>query len=231
MEILTGKNISKIYNKKNRKITAVKNANISVNAGELIIIFGISGSGKSTLLRILGTIEKPTTGELIIDSKNITDTSYAELAKIRRHTISFVFQKHNLMPYLTVYENLLLRTAIAGIPKNEAKKRIEHELKELNILNLIDRYPDEISAGQYQRVAVARAIITNPRIILADEPTAMLDENMAKTLMDILQKIAIERNCAIIMTSTKTNILNYATKMYEMKNGILKLKQDVRNNG
>ncbi len=224
MKIISAKNISKIYTKKRRKIVAVRNASLEATSEDFIIIFGISGSGKSTLLRILGALERPTTGELEILNKNIMNLKYDEIAKIRRETLSFVFQKHNLMPYLTVYENLLLRTAIAGIPRAEADHRIMKELEKLEIQHLINRYPDEISAGQYQRVAVARAIITNPKLILADEPTAMLDDKMAMTLMNILKQISKERKCAVILTSTKTNILNYATKLYIMEKGILSLK-------
>jgi len=181
-----------------------------INAGEFVFLSGESGSGKSTLLSCLSTLLRPTKGEILLDTIKIKEI--VDIDIFRQSKIGFVFQFHYLINYLSVYENIELAAL------KEKKKNITKLLESLGILDLKDRYPNEISGGQRQRVAVARALINDPEIIFADEPTGSLDSKNSKVVYELLQK-QIEKGTTVVVASHDMNIESFATKTIKMRDG------------
>lgn len=187
MSILEVKGLQKIYTTRfgGNKVEALKNVTFQVESGEYVAIMGESGSGKTTLLNILAALDKPTSGMVTLEGRNLTALKESEVATFRRDNLGFVFQEFNLLDTFTIEDNIYLPLVLAGKPYSEMHARLVPIAKELGITNLLAKYPYEISGGQKQRVAVARALITNPRIILADEPTGSLDSKAADELLGI----------------------------------------------
>ena len=215
------RNLYKIYETKNEKIVAVDNATYKFESGCFYAIMGHSGSGKSTLLNILGTLDKQTSGEYLINGENISNYDDVVLSAIRMRGIGFIFQNYSLDPNLKSFENVMLPMYINNAIKNENRKA--RAIKLLEYVNLDDRinhYPKELSGGEQQRVAIARALANDPKVIIADEPTGNLDETNEEIIFSILKKLSQMDKCVIVVSHNE-NILKYADKVLYMKNGKL----------
>lgn len=194
------KSLNKTFGKNNSKTIALKDVNLKINKGELVAIVGTSGSGKSTLLNIIGTLDSPSSGEYLLNSKNISNLTEKELAKIRNMTFGFVVQYFALINDYTVSENIEIPLEYSKVKSNERERRISEVLKKLGILDKAKKKPKELSGGQQQRVAIARALINNPDVILADEPTEALDSKTSQQVIDILKELNKEGKTVIIVT-------------------------------
>jgi putative ABC transport system ATP-binding protein len=183
-------------------IEVLKNINLTVKEGDFISIRGKSGVGKTTLLKIIGLLETPDKGEVKLLERNVNGLSDDEKSEIRLHYIGFVFQFFNLIPSLTVLENIELPLALAGIDKHKRRKRARELLEYFGLTSLEERFPETLSGGERQRIAIIRALVNNPKIILADEPTSSIDDENSQLVMDLLSKINKERKVTIIMTTT-----------------------------
>lgn len=214
-------NLTKIFQTKNEKIVAIDNASYKFEVGKLYAIMGHSGSGKSTLLNILGTLDKQTSGEYLINGTDVTNFDDLELSAVRKKGIGFIFQNYCLDPNLKSFENVMLPMYINEEIKKEQRK--DYAIKLLEYVNLKDRmnhFPRELSGGEQQRVAIARALANNPKVIIADEPTGNLDEYNEEIIFGILKKLAEAGRCVIVV-SHNDNILKYADDVLYMKNGKL----------
>ncbi len=217
MEILKTVQLSKSYGHAEAKVEALKNVNISVKQGEFVAIVGASGSGKSSLLHLLGGVDRPTSGQVIIDGSDLYTKSENELAIFRRRKIGFVFQAYNLIPVLTTEENIKLPMLL------ENKKTDEAYVKELlDVLGLQERrhhLPSELSGGQQQRTAIGRALMNKPSIILADEPTGNLDSKHSNEIVDLLTFSVKKYNQTLIMITHDLNIAERADRVVRIKDG------------
>ena len=219
MEVLNVSDLCKIYGKGENEFLALNNISIKVKKGEFIAIVGKSGSGKSTLLHLLGGLDKPDRGNVIINNQDIYKMSDKELTVFRRKYIGFVYQFYNLIPALTVKENILLPALFDG--RKISDKKLEELVKKLGLINKMDAYPNDLSGGQQQRVAIGRALINHPKIILADEPTGNLDEENEKIIFEKLKKLSKDGKCVIVV-SHSNNAKKYADVIFELCNHTLK---------
>ncbi|MEM0363511.1 MAG: ABC transporter ATP-binding protein [Sulfolobaceae archaeon] len=218
MSIIRLENITKEYGGKVKTI-ALSNINLEINEGEFIAILGPSGSGKTTLLLILGILDRPTQGKVYINNKDVTRMSDSEISKIRNEYIGFVFQNYNLIPRLTVFQNVELPLVARGIPKKKREEIVIEALKLVGIESLIKKRASELSGGQQQRVAIARALAQNPKIILADEPTGNLDSVNAKIVMDTFKKINEELKTTIVVVTHDKEVASYARRKIFIRDG------------
>jgi putative ABC transport system ATP-binding protein len=210
-------NISKRYG-----VTEVlKKINLTVKEGEFISIRGKSGVGKTTLLKIIGLLEEPDKGEIRILGRSINMLNDNEKSELRLHYIGFVFQFFNLIPSLTIMENIELPLALAGINKKERKKRVIELLEYFGLTTLAERFPYSLSGGEKQRIAIVRALVNNPKIILADEPTSSLDDENSELLMELFSKINKEREVTIVLTTTDLYEKLPTIRDYVLKEGYL----------
>ena len=212
------KNISKIYNFGGEKLKVLDNVSLNVDKGEFVAIVGPSGSGKSTLMNMIGGLDRPSTGEITIDGEYISKFNDKQMSKFRNQKVGFVFQSFNLEPTLTVIENVMMPLIIAGVPDKEMKKRAKLTLKMLGMGERINHKPTELSGGQRQRVSIARALVNNPKIILADEPTGNLDSKSGKSAMDILVDFK-KKGYTIIMVTHNMEEAKYADRIIIIKDG------------
>ncbi|GAB2066293.1 ABC transporter ATP-binding protein [Lactobacillus gasseri] len=224
MSVIELKNISKSYGQGNAKVDALKDVNFEAKEGEVVLIEGPSGAGKSTFLTIAGALQKPTSGEVFIGGKDVTNYSPKQADALRLDKIGFVLQAYNLVPYLTVKEQFIL---VDKVKKNGnmSKDRLDNLLNELGIMQLINKYPKELSGGQQQRVAIARALYADPAIILADEPTASLDSEKVEEVGKLFKSLAKQKEKAIILVTHDLRLNKYSDKIYEMLDGRLSLKK------
>ena len=213
------KNVSKSYFEGNIKHAVLRNLNLNVSNGEIIILFGKSGSGKSTLLNIISGIDVPDSGSVSIDGTDITKLSEKERTLVRRNKIGFIFQFFNLIPTLTVKENLQLPLELNNDDNQE--ERIKSILTEVGLLDRANTYPDKLSGGEQQRIAIARALIHNPDIILADEPTGNLDYETGLQIVDLLDRVVKKKGKTMIMVTHSKDVIGLADKIYSLKEGKL----------
>ena len=199
--ILQINNISKYYGNKSSLTKAIDNISLSVDKGEFVAIMGSSGSGKTTLLNCISTIDRVTSGEIIVDQTNITKLKRNKLADFRRNQLGFIFQDFNLLDTLTAYDNITLALQIQKCKQKKIKEKVINIAKKLDISDVLDKYPYQMSGGQKQRVASARAIITNPKIILADEPTGALDSKSSKELLESFNQLNKDIDATILMVT------------------------------
>ena len=220
MSLLEVKGIRKIYKTRfgSNSVEALKNVNFSVEEGEYIAIMGESGSGKTTLLNILAALDKPTAGSVLLDGKELADIKESAVAQFRRDNLGFVFQEFNLLDNFTVEDNIFLPLVLAGKTYDEMQSRIVPIAKELGIAELLKKYPYEISGGQKQRAAVARALITNPRLILADEPTGALDSKATDELLRMFGEIN-RSGQTILMVTHSVKAASHASRVLFIKDG------------
>ena len=202
MALLEVKNLKKVYTTRfgTNQVNALSDVNFSVEKGEYVAIMGESGSGKTTLLNILASLDKPTNGEILLNGKNTVQIKDKELSAFRRDNLGFVFQDFNLLDTFTIRDNIFLPLVLSGKKYNEMEERVKPLSKRLGIEQLLDKYPYEVSGGQKQRAAVARALITNPQIILADEPTGALDQKTGREVLELLKEINKSGKTVIIVT-------------------------------
>ena len=202
MQILEVNGLRKVYTTRfgGASVEALRNINFSVENGEYVAIMGESGSGKTTLLNILAGLDKPTSGSVLLDGKDLASIREADRAAFRRDHLGFVFQEFNLLDTFSVEDNIYLPLVLAGVPQRELSARLEPIAARLGITELLKKYPYEISGGQKQRAAVARAIITNPRLLLADEPTGALDSRTGREVLAMLQQVHAEGNTVVLIT-------------------------------
>ena len=222
--ILDAKCIVKSYLNGNNKLKVLDGINLSINQGKIITIVGKSGSGKSTLLNVLSTLDNADTGEILICGKNINEYSDNEISKLRNLYIGFVFQFHHLLPDFNVLENILMPEMI-----NNKRSKLSKALELLDALQLMDvkdKYPIELSGGEKQRVAVLRALINDPKILFADEPTGNLDEKNALLLVDLFREINRDFKVTIIITTHNPDVAAIGEKKYELKSRLLEIKED-----
>lgn len=212
------KNISKHYEMGGETLTALDNVTVTVNQGDFTSIMGPSGSGKSTLMNITGILDIFDEGEYILNKQNISEHSDSGLAKIRNKEIGFIFQSFNLMPRLSVLDNVALPLIYAGVSAKERRERATEALEKVGLGNRLGHRPNEISGGQKQRVAIARAIVNNPAVILADEPTGNLDTKTAKEIIRIFQELNRD-GATILMVTHEREIAEYSKKIIHLRDG------------
>ena len=217
MEILRVENLSKIYGKGENKVVALDNVSFSVEKGEFIAIVGASGSGKSTLLHLVGGVDRPTKGKVFIDGKNIYAMNDDKLAIFRRRQVGLIYQFYNLIPILNVEENITLPLELDN--REVDKKALKELLELLGLENRSKHLPNELSGGQQQRVSIGRALITNPAIILADEPTGNLDSKSSDEIVALLKKSNKEYNQTIIMITHNMEIAQEADRIIKIEDG------------
>ena len=218
-KILQVKNIEKYYGNKSSLTKAINGISFEVEKGEFVAIMGASGSGKTTLLNLISTIDKVTSGEIYVDGENITKLKGNNLNKFRRDKLGFIFQDFNLLDTLTGYENISLSLSIQNISYSEQKKRIEDIAFKLGITKILNKYPYQMSGGEKQRIASARAIITNPSLILADEPTGALDSKSSKQLLNNFDYLDNELKSTILMATHDAFTASYASRVIFIKDG------------
>ncbi|MEG2310713.1 MAG: ABC transporter ATP-binding protein [Clostridia bacterium] len=214
MSYIEFKNVNKEYSTGEIKIKALDNANFSINKGELVAIVGPSGAGKTTALNILGGMDKATSGDVIIDNNNISNYKMKELTKFRRDDIGFVFQFYNLIQNLTALENVELATQICKKPLSP--KTI---LEKVGLSERIDNFPSQLSGGEQQRTAIARAIAKNPKLLLCDEPTGALDYTTGKQILQLLQDTCRKENMTVVIITHNSAISPMADKVIHFRNG------------
>ncbi len=224
MSVIEFKNVNKYFGSGSAKVHALKDINFSADKGEFVLILGPSGSGKSTFLTIAGNILSPSSGSVLINGKEIATYSNKEREQLCLEQIGFVLQAHNLVPYLTLKEQFELVDRVKKTG-NLSSADLERLLAHLEIAELKDKYPNELSGGQSQRAAIARALYTDPEIILADEPTAALDSQRVKKVGTILQVLAKQQNKAVITVTHDLRLIEQADKIYELTDGQLVQKK------
>lgn len=213
--------VSKVYGEGETEITALHPITLDVKEGEFIGIVGPSGSGKSTLLSIAGALLSPSKGNIYISGKNITDLSEKEMTDIRLRKIGFIFQFANLIPFLTVKEQLLYIAKLKGEDKKEAGKHAEQLLKTFGLSHRMNHYPNQLSGGEKQRVAIARAFMNNPDLILADEPTASLDSKRAREVVELMKHEVKKNKKAAIMITHDEKMLDVCDRILTLRDGKL----------
>lgn len=200
-------------------VKAVDEVNLRIEAGEFTSIVGPSGSGKTTLLNLLGGIDRPTRGKVIFDGEEISSLPEKRLAEIRLKKIGFVFQSYNLIPVLTAFENVELVLILQGVNKEERKERVMKVLEDVGMADLADRFPTQLSGGQQQRVAVARAIVAEPKVVLADEPTANLDSKNAVALVELMKKLNEEKGITFLLSSHDQRVVERTRRIIKLRDG------------
>lgn len=220
MPILEVANIKKTYTTRfgGNQVQALQNVSFSVEAGEYVAIMGESGSGKTTLLNILAALDKPTGGTVLLDGRDLGKIRESEIAKFRRDNLGFVFQEFNLLDTFSVQDNIFLPLVLAGKSFKEMKQRLDPIARKLMIYDLLNKYPYEISGGQKQRAAVARALITEPRLILADEPTGALDSKSTDELLQLFSAINLDGQ-TILMVTHSVKAASHASRVLFIKDG------------
>ena len=221
-EFIEVNNVEKIYKMGEIEIKALDNISFSIVQGEFVVVVGPSGAGKSTILNILGGMDTPTYGELIVDKKDISDYSSKELTSYRRDDIGFVFQFYNLVQNLTALENIELATEICKDPFEP-----EIVLEQVGLKDRRDNFPSQLSGGEQQRIAIARALAKNPKLLLCDEPTGALDSNTGKSVLKLLQDTSHEHNMTVVVVTHNQAIAPIANKVIKIKNG--KVEEELLN--
>jgi len=225
--VLQAKNMTKIYGMGSKQpFTALENIDLEIKTGEFIVVMGPSGSGKSTLVNNISTIDIPTNGSLYILNQEVKQMSENQLGKFRYQYLGFIFQNYNLIESLTIKNNILFSLRLNKVDQKTQLEKLNELTKMLNIEEIIDKYPSQCSGGQQQRAAIARALINEPKIIFADEPTGNLDSLNARELMEYLVKINEEKHTTIIMVTHDSFVASYSKKVYYMKDGHLDLSID-----
>lgn len=217
MAILETRNLEKVYGAKETAVHALRQVNLTVEKGEFFEVVGTSGSGKSTLLHMLGGLDRPTSGEVIVDGKSIFLFKEEELTIFRRRKIGFVFQSYNLVPVLNVYDNIVLPIQLDGNEPN--KKYIDLMIRALGLQSKLNSLPNNLSGGQQQRVAIARALATKPAIVLADEPTGNLDSRTSQDVMGLLKITSQKLRQTIVMITHNEEIAQLADRIIRIEDG------------
>jgi putative ABC transport system ATP-binding protein len=227
MKVIEIKKVEKIYNDSEVKVHAVNGVDLTFEEGEFTAIVGPSGSGKTTLLNMLGGLDNPTSGEIIIGGISISSLKGSKLIDFRLHNIGFVFQSYNLIPVLTAKENTEFVMQMQGVSKQDRDKRVKELLTAVGLGDRLDSRPSRLSGGQQQRVAVARALASKPKFILADEPTANLDSKSTENLLDIMEKLNREEKITFIFSTHDARVVKKAHRVITLEDGKI-LSDEVR---
>lgn len=221
MAILEAKCLKKIYITRfgGNRVQALSNVSFSVEEGEYVAIMGESGSGKTTLLNILAALDKPTSGQVLLGGKSVSALKEREMTAFRRNNLGFVFQDFNLLDTLTISENIALALAINKTPVQEVEPRISDIAEKLNIGDILDKYPYQVSGGQKQRCACARTLINNPKLLLADEPTGALDSHSSQMLLSAMQRMHEQLGATILMVTHDAFTASYASRILFLRDG------------
>ena len=211
--------VSKRYQTRGETVEALRGVSLIIEPGEFMAIAGPSGSGKSTLLNLLGGLDAPTSGKILIDGRDITGLSSADMSAMRLNKIGFIFQAYNLIPVLTTLENVEFVMLLQNVPAAERRRRCVEILGEVGLADHVNRFPTELSGGQQQRVAVARAIVSEPAMVLADEPTANLDSRTAGELLDLMAELNRKRGVTFIFSSHDPLVLSRARRVVKLHDG------------
>ena len=221
------RNLGRTYDAEAIPVHALSGVDLDVAPGEFVSLAGPSGSGKSTLLNLIGALDRPSTGDVVVDGVALAGLDEAQLADLRLTKIGFVFQAYNLIPVLSARENVEFIMQLQGVPAGERRERALDMLASLGIAELANRRPGEMSGGQQQRVAVARAIVTRPALLLADEPSANLDSETTKGLLELLRRINEERHVTIVTATHDPMVMSYARRRVQLLDGRIASDQRV----
>lgn len=219
-ELVILRDVWKIFSMGNTEVQALRGVSLSIHRGEILSIMGPSGSGKSTCMNMIGCLDRPTKGDVIINGRNTATMNENELATFRNKTVGFVFQQYFLLPNLNVLENVMLPLRYQKIPIEERRERAQEALVRIGLADRLTHKPNELSGGQRQRVAIARATVTKPMLILADEPTGALDSETGHSVLDLFQEINAEGTAIVIVTHDQ-EIGKTAPRMVKIKDGLL----------
>lgn len=217
--VLEVRNLKKVYGSRDGVTRALDGVSLNVDAGEFTAIMGPSGSGKSTLLNCVSTIDVPSAGSILIDGRDVSSLSQRQLADFRRRSLGFVFQDSNLLDALTARENIALPLTIGRVAPDEIRARVQDVARFLGVEEVLDKYPYQMSGGQRQRVAASRAIVTRPRLILADEPTGALDSKNAKLLLESLESMNQSRGATVLMVTHDETAASYCRRVLFIRDG------------
>lgn len=219
-EILVADHVTKIYGIETKNpVTALSDVSLTMYEGDFICVMGPSGSGKSTFINNLSTIDVPTKGYVYIDGKEVRTMGENEIGRFRYENLGFIFQEFNLLDSLTIFENIAVPLSLANIPLQEMNERVESVAQKLNVHQLLNKYPYECSGGQRQRAAIARALVTNPKLIVADEPTGNLDSQNSHELLELFKQLNDQDGVSILMVTHDSMIASYSQKLLYIKDG------------
>ncbi|MFZ5774521.1 MAG: ABC transporter ATP-binding protein [Thermodesulfobacteriota bacterium] len=217
--------VSRIYPQGSQQVRAVDRVDLTVACGEFSALCGPSGSGKTTILNLIGGLDLPSEGRVILEGRDLAACPPGELARLRRDRIGFVFQAYNLIPVLTAFENAEFVLALQGMPALERRQRVMEVLDEVGMAELANRRPDELSGGQQQRVAIARAVAPQPAIVLADEPTANVDSHAAEAILDLMARLNKERGVTFLFATHDPRVMARASRLIHLRDGRLEQEE------
>ena len=229
MEVVKIENVTRVYQIGKVETQALRGVNLSIESGEFTALVGPSGSGKTTLLQMIGCLDQPTAGKVLINNKDVTSLNRNQRADMRRGTIGFIFQFFALIPTLTAYENVEMPLLLNGHTPKERKERVMELLKAVDLADRANNRPDQLSGGQQQRVAVARALASKPTLILADEPTANLDTTNGQQVMEIMKKLNKETGVTFVFATHDPRVISYAQRTVTLHDGMI--EKDSKVNG
>ena len=229
MEVTKVTNATRVFKIGEVETKALRGVDLSVEDGEFTALVGPSGSGKTTLLQLIGLLDQPTSGRVIINGKDATRLNRNQRADLRKDAIGFVFQFFALIPTLTAYENIEMPLLLSGMKAADRKRRVNEMLEAVGLSDRAHHRPDQLSGGQQQRVAVARALATGPKLILADEPTANLDTENGKQVMDIMQRLNKETGVTFVFATHDPRVISYANRVVTLQDGLI--TKDSKTNG
>ena len=221
MEVVKTENVTRVYKIGTVETNALRGVNLSIQSGEFTALIGPSGSGKTTLLQLIGCLDQPTSGKVYVNGKDVTNLDRNGRADIRAGSIGFVFQFFALIPTLTAYENIEMPLLLAGKSASERADRVKQLLEWIDLADRANNRPDQLSGGQQQRVAVARALATNPALILADEPTANLDTPNGKQVMEVMTRLNKETGVTFIFATHDPRVIQYAQRIVTLQDGLI----------
>lgn len=221
MEVAKVTNVTRLYKIGQMETRALNGVSLGINDGEFTALVGPSGSGKTTLLQLIGCLDQPTTGSVVINGKETTNLNRNQRADLRKESIGFVFQFFALIPTLTAYENVEMPLLLTGKSASERKQRVMDLLNAVDLSDRAHHRPDQLSGGQQQRVAVARALATNPKMILADEPTANLDTTNGEQVMEIMKKLNKDTGVTFVFATHDPRVIKYASRVVTLRDGVI----------
>jgi putative ABC transport system ATP-binding protein len=219
MALIKVKNVHKVYTLEKTEITAVQDVSLEIQAGERVCLMGPSGSGKSTLLNIIGCVDQASKGDIFIDGEDANKLSDAHLSDFRNRTMGFIFQNFNLIPVLSVFENIEYPLLLQRVSSKDRKKRVQDLLDKVGLADYGKRSPEKLSGGQRQRVAIARALVTNPKLVIADEPTASLDHATGKIIMELMVEMNRSAGSTLVFATHDPTVAEFAGRVVSMIDG------------
>jgi putative ABC transport system ATP-binding protein len=221
MALVEVRHVTKSFSKGEREITPLRDANLNIERGESVSLMGASGSGKSTLLNLIAGIDRPTAGNIVVNGTDLQQLSRTKLAHWRAANVGYIFQMHNLIPVLSAYENVEMPLLLLGLSRAERKKRVTIALDAVGLLDRADHFPRQLSGGQEQRVGIARAIVADPTIVVADEPTGDLDAETTEQILDLLKRLNTELGTTILLVTHDPKTAAIAGRQLRLEKGVL----------